>query len=853
MADTVDKDSGSLVFPDLHSNKIPSFVNDLQYTAQGSAIDPNVVQYTAQGSAIDPNAVQYTAQGSAIDPNAVGGTPASPQKQLTVPDAGGSEGVLIIQKDGTVLKRYKPGIRCNSELLEKVRSMSGKGYVADLLDYGTDTSGDTPFDFELMRYYPLGSASKFDLRGDAEAVTHIVAKIAICLDACHRNGFIHKDVKPANILITDKKTWDCVLCDFGFAVFLEKDGKVSTIQNRTPIYAAPEVYDPSDTAVIEGVTYCTLTAASDFYSLGMTALSLWKGEKEFNAREAQLAIEKMNDKVVVDKDIPEPLNRIIRGLLVRDPAHRWGYGEIRRTLQEKEVVPVHAGGFEVIFNGQKNQVAHSPEDLARFMLMDQKLARAYLYSGQVSKWLEKRPELKIEIDRIVEKDFPKDELTGMLCALHILNPLYDINVRTPDSTEYAMTGEAIGAVLNEAYNLYYGKFGGNMKRAMKEWDSSCDGLVNGFGIFSRLVSSFESYSDSSYLVWFFRHKGTRFNKQLDFMKYCLDFDSRDNRKKAGPKDAAYLEQTAMMKTISGFGHTPTYDYPDEPAGIRGYLAVSYHENPYADMSKKYAYEKLLAAYLEEYRKHCPDCNEGRRFDRAVSIACDTADKAAQGAGPLVARGLIQRILSLVLAGIPAVILVISAINLVAEYPEIDVSGINFGWTFALIGVALGIVASFVLDSDGCLAPIISGLVFGAILLIIVKLLGTYITWIFAAVILALFIFFLIKVVFVGRAGNVDRMKGEPGFMELTLEPLYFAFNDETAFTSSLSAYVDDEAIEDYKHTLKERRRTLLIFIAIFWALMVGQHYINKATNMPDATESGIQITKKERGIIHEQL
>ena len=848
MADTVDKDSGSLVFPDLPSNQIPSFVNDLHLNQ-----DSDAIQFTAQGSAIDPNAVQYTAQGSAIDPNATDLAPASTQGQGRVPDAAGSEGVLIVRNDGTVLKRYKPGIRCNSDLLKMVRSMSGKGYVADLLDFGTDNSDETPFDFELMRYYPLGSASKFDLRGDAEAVTHIVAKIAICLDACHRNGFIHKDVKPANILITDNKTWDCVLCDFGFAVFLEKDGKVSTIQNRTPIYAAPEVYDTTNTAVIEGVTYCTLTAASDFYSLGMTALSLWKGEDEFNAREAQLAIEKMNDKVVVDKDIPEPLNRIIRGLLVRDPAHRWGYGEIRRTLRDKEVVPVYAGGFEVIFNGQKNQVAHSPEDLARFMLMDQKLARAYLYSGQVSKWLEKRPELKIEIDRIVEKDFPKDELTGMLCTLHILNPLYDINVRTPDSTEYAMTGETIGAVLNEAYNLYYGKFGGDMKRAMNEWDSSCNGLVNGFGILSRLVSSFESYSENSYLVWFFRHKGTRFNKQLDFMKYSLDFDSRDNRKKAGPKDAAYLEQTAMMKTISGFGHPPTYDYPDEPAGIRGYLAVSYHENPYADMSEKYAYEKLLADYLKEYRKHFPDCIEGRRFDRAVSIAEDTADKARQGAGPLATRALIQRILSLVLAGIPSVILMISAINLVAEYPEINVSGIHFGWTFALVGIASGIVASFVSEVDGCLVPIISGLILGLVLFVIVKLLGTYLAWIYATVILALFILFLVKVVFVGRAGNVERMKGEPGFMELTLEPLYFAFNNETEFTSSLSAYVDDEAIEKYKDTLVRRRRRLLIFIAIFWALMVGQYYINKATNMPDATESGIQIIKKERGTIHEQL
>ncbi len=869
MADTIGNDSDSLVFPELTSDQPPAFVHDLQlnldggqesstdsdtlqYTAQGSAIDPNAVQYTAQGSAIDPNAVQYTAQGSAIDPN-VSGLFSDSTQQFTIPDAGGSEGVLIVQGDGTALKRYRPGIRCNSKVLERVKGMSGKGYVADLLDYGTDNADGISCDFELMKYYPLGPASEFDLRGNAEAIIRIVAKTAICLEACHRNGFIHKDIKPANILITDKNIWDCVLCDFGFAVLLEKDGKVSTIQNRTPIYAAPEVYDPSNIAIIEGVTYCTLTAASDFYSLGMTALSLWKGEEVLNAREAQLAIEKRNDKVTVDKDIPDPLNRIIRGLLVMDPAHRWGCDEIRRTILKKENVPVYTGGFEVIFNGQKNQVAHSPEELAGFMLMDQKLARAYLYSGQISKWLEKRPELKIEIDRIVEKDFPKDEVSGMLCALHILNPLYDINVRTPDNPKYAMTGEAIGMVLNEAYNLFYGRFGGSMKRANKEWDSGCNVLVNGLGIFSRLISSFESYSEKSYLVWFFRHKGTRFNEQLDWMKYCLDFHSRDNKKKAGPKDSEYLEQTAMMKTIAGFGHTPTYDYPEERAGLRGFLAVRYHEDPKADLSPKYAYEKLLNDYLTEYRQHCPDCIEGRRFDSARSIAEDTADRAKRGAGPLAVRAVIQRLVSIVLAGIPAAVLLVCAINLVLEYPKVDVSGIRFGWVFAIIGIALGLVSSFLIDEDGCAVPIVAGLIFGVILYVLVKLLGSYIAWIYAAVILALSVIFLIKVMFNGRAGHIDRMKGDPGFMELTLEPLYYAFNDEKSFSSSLSAYIDDDAVEDYKDALKRRRRTILIFIAIFWALMIGQHYINRMTDMPDETETEIGITEKEGEITNGQL
>ena len=77
----------------------------------------------------------------------------------------------------------------------------------------------------------------------------IAYSIAMSLDKMHEVNVLHKDVKPANILIKDPNSWNCVLCDFGIADLLKTETKNGimrkycvTRRNRTPIYAAPEIY-----------------------------------------------------------------------------------------------------------------------------------------------------------------------------------------------------------------------------------------------------------------------------------------------------------------------------------------------------------------------------------------------------------------------------------------------------------------------------------------------------------------------------------------------------------------------------------------------------------------------------------
>ena len=780
---------------------------------------PQETETAPQGTATAP-------QGTATAPQ---GATTPPQGTATAPTEGGpvysgSQADIKVQK-GKVLKVYKPGNGFNANVLPLVKRMKGKGFVVDLYDFGTMDYEGEQRQFELMEYCPEGAVSAVNLKGNKEAILAIVRKVAEALDACHRAGFIHKDVKPANILIRKRSTWDCVLCDFGIADVLDH-GKVVTGQARTPIYAAPEVYER--TITIGRNTFCELTPAADFYSLGMSILCMWYGESAFRSKEKSMAIKKVHDGIVVTTDIPDPLYTITRGLLVKDPAHRWGWKEINDFLNGMKVEVYNEqqqhGGLNIIFNSSKNQVAHTVEELAKFMAGDMSLAIKYLYSGKVSKWLEHMPEIQIEIENIVEKDFSSNQQMGLIAAIHILNPFYDLNLCCDiHDSKYAMTGETIGNALNQAYYHYFGR---------KDGDT-----------LSILISeSFVSGGPKDYVPWFFAHKGNRFTQQQKWFDYCVKGDAK-NAKKAGPKDSNYLHQVAMMKTISGFGAKPVYylsrtgevlhsinDVYHAPKrelrydlqndkGIRGWLAVLCHEDPHADLKKKYSYEKLLEKYVELIGYINSDDSVYSRFHQAQEEVKSITENAKNQIRETWTISFFQKVLGTLLAFIPLSILLVRIILNIIDNPTLNVSG---GWATYLfygLGFIAAIVAFFAMDSDGCIVPIIIGVVVSIIVTFLIGIIGSVLLYIFGLVVLALLIFFISTILF-NFSQNRTKIKSitNPGFEEMTLEPLYFAFSSEKKFDSSLNGAVDTKTSSRWKEDVKKRTTLTLIFIGSAIAL-----------------------------------
>jgi serine/threonine protein kinase len=153
-------------------------------------------------------------------------------------------------------------------------------------------------------------------------VARIGLRVLEALSAAHRAGVLHRDVKPANVLVPDSGS--AVLSDFGIAS-LEGDASMTTTGMivGSPAYMAPE-----------RARGAAPTPASDLWSLGATLAAAVQGRSPFE-REGQIPT-----LLAVLHDDPSPVSaggplaEAIDGLLRKDPAQRMQAGAAWQLLAE---------------------------------------------------------------------------------------------------------------------------------------------------------------------------------------------------------------------------------------------------------------------------------------------------------------------------------------------------------------------------------------------------------------------------------------------------------------------------------------------------------------------------------------
>ncbi len=144
--------------------------------------------------------------------------------------------------------------------------------IATVYDYGED-GGDAYLVMELVEGEPL---SQLITRGPIapEQTRSILGQSALALAAAHAAGVVHRDVKPANILLTPEGR--VKLTDFGIARAIDSAGHTRTGEVLgTPHYLAPEQ-----------ALGRTATGASDIYALGVVGHEMLTGRKPFDSGSA---------------------------------------------------------------------------------------------------------------------------------------------------------------------------------------------------------------------------------------------------------------------------------------------------------------------------------------------------------------------------------------------------------------------------------------------------------------------------------------------------------------------------------------------------------------------------------------
>ena len=183
----------------------------------------------------------------------------------------------------------------------------------------------------VMQYVPGKSLREIldrRQRLGPELTTHIGASIAAGLDAAHRAGYVHRDVKPGNILLTPDGR--CLLTDFGIAKALIATGEDLTNDNimmGTAKYLSPEL-----------VRGKPLDGRADLYGLGLVLYECLAGRVPFiGETDADTALARLQreptDLGRLRPSLSPQLIKVVHKLLARNPDHRFATGaETRAAL-----------------------------------------------------------------------------------------------------------------------------------------------------------------------------------------------------------------------------------------------------------------------------------------------------------------------------------------------------------------------------------------------------------------------------------------------------------------------------------------------------------------------------------------
>jgi serine/threonine-protein kinase len=212
-------------------------------------------------------------------------------------------------------------------------------HIVEVLDF-VEKDGTAYYIMELLEGQTVATAIRIEGVLTHRRALHISHQVADALDAAHRVGIVHGDVKPSNIFLTEREgQHDFVkLLDFGIAHFmgnLPQDGSVSASGGPgvgTPAYVSPEQARGR-----------LVDHATDIYSLGVVMYEMLAGRPPFTAENpTEYYYKHMSVKPVALsqlKGVPQRISmaasRVVMRCLEKSPAARYTSAmELRDDLRK---------------------------------------------------------------------------------------------------------------------------------------------------------------------------------------------------------------------------------------------------------------------------------------------------------------------------------------------------------------------------------------------------------------------------------------------------------------------------------------------------------------------------------------
>jgi len=187
--------------------------------------------------------------------------------------------------------------------------------IVKVLDYGE--YGNSPY--LVLEYLPGGTLKdKLGKPMPWQEAARLLLPIAEALDYAHSQNIIHRDVKPANILLTQRG--QPMLSDFGIAKLLES-GDAQTLTGTgmgigTPEYMAPEQWSGK------------VSSQTDIYALGVVFYELVTGHKPYTAdTPAEILLKQATEPLPRPMSfvpgLPEDVEKVLEKAMAKNPADRY--------------------------------------------------------------------------------------------------------------------------------------------------------------------------------------------------------------------------------------------------------------------------------------------------------------------------------------------------------------------------------------------------------------------------------------------------------------------------------------------------------------------------------------------------
>lgn len=198
--------------------------------------------------------------------------------------------------------------------------------------------------FIAMRWVDGPTIAGIRAETSLEQKVRLIAQVAEGLHAAHREGLIHRDVKPSNVLVEKSPDgeWKPWIADFGIALEWKSDGSTQKVGLAgTPAYLAPEMLS-GDQAQVD--------RRADVYGLGMTLYELVTGDVPFASPQLLELLRQVREDApppprAAQPNLPAELEAIILKCLEKQPEKRYpsarALAEDLERFLDGEVVEAH--------------------------------------------------------------------------------------------------------------------------------------------------------------------------------------------------------------------------------------------------------------------------------------------------------------------------------------------------------------------------------------------------------------------------------------------------------------------------------------------------------------------------------